>query len=84
MKNVTVSLNEEVHRLSRVRAARAGMSMSRYIATLLEQDAAIAAVSPEEETRRRLEALQRVFDAPKLDISENGQMPNAEERNARR
>jgi plasmid stability protein len=84
MKNLTISLDDEMHHRSRVKAARAGMSMSRYIATLVERDTAAASPDADEETRQRLEALQRVFDAPKLDVSESGRMPSAEERNARR
>lgn len=84
MKNLTISLEDEVLQQSRVKAASAGMSMSRYVATLVERDIAHRTGQSEEETRRRLEALQRVFDAPKLKISENGRMPNADERNARR
>ena len=84
MKNLTISLDDDVHQRARVGAARAGLSMSRYIARLLEQEIAADAAVSDDETRRRLEALQRVFDAPKLDLSENGRMPNANERNARR
>jgi hypothetical protein len=42
------------------------------------------ATDPDEERRLRLEALERVLSAPKYEISENGRMPTAEERNARR
>ena len=84
MKNLTISLDDAIHRLSRMKAASAGISMSRYVAALVERDAAEPSRQSDEETRRRLEALQRVFDAPKLKISENGRMPDAYERNARR
>ncbi len=36
------------------------------------------------ERERRLEALQRFLSGPKFNISENGRMPTADERNARR
>lgn len=84
MKNLTISLEDDLHRQSRVRAANAGVSMSRYVASLVERDVRSGAVDPNEETQRRLDALQRVFDAPKLKISENGRMPTSDERNARR
>jgi plasmid stability protein len=85
MKNLTISLDDETHRMSRLAAAAKGMSMSRYVAELLTRDVKTTAEIVEDaERRRRLEALQRVFDAPKLNISENGRMPTAEERNARR
>ena len=82
MRNVTISMDEELHQKVRVDAAKAGMSMSKYIAEAIRQtqnkeDSA-------SERQRRLDALQRVFDGPKLDISVNGKMPSAEERNARR
>lgn len=82
MKNVTISMDEELHRLTRVEAAKAGKSVSRHIADILrrEQSSPTAA----DERKRRLEALERVFNGPKLQISENGKMPSAEERNARR
>lgn len=85
MKNLTISLDEELHRVLRIRAAEAGQSMSRYVAGLMEKDVRDNPPGDDEERRKRqLEALKRLFDAPKIDISENGRMPNAEERNARR
>jgi hypothetical protein len=85
MRNVTITMDEELYRLTRVDAAKAGKSMSRYIADRLrqplEQDA-----SPDEIARRKnhVEALRTVFAGPKFRISENGRMPTADERNARR
>lgn len=55
MKNVTISLDDELHRKSRVRAAEAGLSMSRYMASLLERDIAATVATSEEEKLRRLE-----------------------------
>jgi hypothetical protein len=60
------------------------MSMSRYVATLIRENAQTAAADEDAERQRRLDALQRVFDAPKLQISKDGKMPGAEVRNARR
>jgi len=85
MKNLTISLDDETHQLSRVQAAAKGVSMSRFIADLVrERTHASTEADAAAERQRRLDALQRVFDAPKLQISENGRMPNADERNARR
>jgi hypothetical protein len=85
MRNVTISVDEELYRATRIEAAKAGKSMSRYIADRLRQTSSPAEDEARAEARkRRLEALQRVFDGPKLPISENGRMPTAEERNARR
>jgi hypothetical protein len=83
MKNLTISLKEKVLQDTRVNAAKAGKSMSQYVADLLEREAS-QETTKADEIKRRLEALQRVFDGPKLPISENGRMPTAEERNARR
>ncbi|TKT77337.1 hypothetical protein [Aquamicrobium sp. LC103] len=83
MKNVTISIDEELHRLTRIEAAKAGKSMSRYIADMLQtvQQGDI----PEKTARNlQLEALERFLAGPKLRISENGRMPSTEERNARR
>ncbi len=85
MKNVTISMDDETHRLSRVQAAKMGLSMSRYIDGLVRKDILNAEAADEAaERRERLEALERFLSGPKLHISENGRMPTAEERNARR
>ncbi|SFK41099.1 hypothetical protein SAMN04488498_10660 [Mesorhizobium albiziae] len=85
MKNVTISMDDELHRTTRIEAAKAGKSVSRYIADRLRQPSREEPDNTEEEARkRRLEALERFFAGPKLNISENGRMPTAEERNARR
>lgn len=84
MKNVTISMDDDLYRTTRIEAAKAGKSMSRHIADRLRRDSSSATADKAEERKRRLEALQRVFDAPMWDVTENGQMPNAEERNARR
>lgn len=83
-KNLTLSLDEEVIQHTRVAAAKAGKSMSQYVSELLEQRYQTDRTASEAETRRRLDALKRVFDGPLWDVTENGRMPNAEERNARR
>lgn len=82
MKNVTISMDEDLLQSTRIEAAKAGKSVSRYIAdslrfSLLPEDVRL-------ERQRHLDALQRVFDGPKLDISVNGRMPSSEARNARR
>ncbi len=82
MKNVTISMDDNLHRETRINAARSGKSISRYIADRLRESEPVQ--DQAEERRRRREALQRVFAGPKLPISENGKMPTADERNARR
>lgn len=85
MKNVTISMNDELLREARIEAAKAGMSTSRFLSRLIDrglQD--VRNEASQEEKRKRLEALERFMAGPKLKISENGRMPTAEERNARR
>jgi hypothetical protein len=85
MKNLTISLDEETHKVSRVLAAKRGMSMSRLVAHLLRREArAEAQQSDAEAARQRLEAVERFIAGPKFEISVDGKMPSADERNARR
>ena len=83
MKNLTISLEDDLHRQSRVRAANAGVSMSRYVSSLIANDVRGEVPDSEEERKKRLDMLERFLSGPKLRISENGRMPNADERNAR-
>ncbi|MEO5325742.1 hypothetical protein PV773_20740 [Mesorhizobium sp. CC13] len=85
MKNVTISMDDDLLVQTRVEAARAGKSVSRYLADAarekVENDRAAAAQA---ERNRQLEALERIFSGPKWSVMENGRMPTADERNARR
>jgi hypothetical protein len=85
MKNVTISMSEDLLREARIEAAKAGMSMSRFIADLVDKGLRVTREeSGREERQRRMAALERFLSGPKLNISENGRMPTADERNARR
>lgn len=84
MKNLTISLDDELHKKARVNAAAAGLSMSRYVATLVEKDLAGSPSNEDADRKQRMEMLERFLSAPKLKISENGKMPSSDERNARR
>lgn len=84
MKNVTISMDDDLAHLTRIAAAKAGKSVSRYLAEaarekLIADDAGIAPPR-----NRQKEALERVLSGPKWDVMENGRMPTSEERNARR
>ncbi|WP_163268786.1 hypothetical protein [Chelativorans alearense] len=83
MRNVTISLDDELHHTTRVEAAKAGKSMSRYIADVLE---AAARTAPERaaEGNPQAEALERIFAGPMWDATENGRTPTADERNERK
>ena len=83
MKNVTISMDDELAKTVRVEAAKAGKSMSRYIADTLGER--LRRVQLEEAARKaNVEALERFLTGPKWNVMENGRMPTAEERNARR
>ena len=84
MGNLTVSMDDALIQEIRVQAAKSGKSMSRFVADVVEKQ--IQNTSSQSETRKleRLAALQRVFDGPMWDVTENGRMPTADERNARR
>ena len=77
MRNVTISMPDDLHNATRVKAAKAGKSMSRYIADRLRE--------PELTGDRNLqfEAIERFLSGPPLHISTTGKMPTAEERNER-
>ena len=85
MGNVTISMDDALQRAVRIEAAKAGKSMSKYIADRLREPVE-RHLTPDEMARRKsdVEALREVFAGPKFRISENGRMPTADERNARR
>jgi hypothetical protein len=85
MKNVTISMDEHLAQRTRVAAARAGKSVSKYLAEAArEKIDADDRVAGSSERNRQLEALERILAMPKWSVMENGRMPTAEERNARR
>lgn len=83
MKNLTISIDDDLHRSARVEAAKAGKSMSRFVSDILES--AIRS-NPESarESNPQLEAIERFLAGPPLHIAIDGKMPTAEERNERR
>ena len=83
MKNVTISMDEKLAREVRIEAARAGKSMSKYIAEVVEA-ALKQPIDADAERRRKIDAMERFLAGPKLHIAVDGKMPTAEERNARR
>jgi predicted transcriptional regulator len=85
MKNFTISMDDDLVEQIEHAAAAAGTSVSEYLAEAgrqkLESGSAAAALK---NRNLQLAALERFLAGPKLAISENGRMPTAEERNARR
>ena len=82
MKNVTISMDEELIQLLRVKSAKAGKSISKYVSQLVEKSLKGGTLA-ENSNNAQLEALARIKSRPKWDVTENGRMPTAEERNAR-
>ncbi len=71
MKNVTISLDENVVSQARVEAAHAGKSLSRFVSEVLADHMKL--------TRRR-RAIRDFLDGPLMDLSdENGRMPTRDE-----
>jgi predicted transcriptional regulator len=70
MKKVTISLDDELAHRIRTAAAKAGKSMSRYLA-----EAGLSRVEADERRSRQSEALEKIFAGPKWDVMENGRMP---------
>lgn len=83
MQNVTISLNEEILRLTEAEAQNVGKSLSDYISSVLAENVD-ALIQMERRRASQIEAVDRLRNAALLPLSENGRMPNADERNARR
>lgn len=85
MKNVTISMEDELYRRTRVKAAEQGLSVSRYMARAADNmNTRIEADEKQVKRSRQLEALERILAGPRWDVTENGRMPTSDERNARR
>ena len=85
MKNVTISMDDSVYRESRINAAKAGLSLSRYFAEAAkEKNVASNENQKQQERNIQLEAIDAFLSGPKWQVMENGRMPTADERNARR
>ena len=83
MQNVTIAMDEALVRLTEAEAAKAGKSLSDFISELVARQIESPPATNGGENPQ-LAALKRLFEAPPLPLSENGRMPSAEERNARR
>lgn len=71
MRNVTITLDEEVARWVRVRAAREDTSMSRYVSELLREQMI--------REDRYAGAMRSFFSRPVRAISRDGRYPTREE-----
>ncbi len=84
VKNVTISLDDDLAQRIRVAAAKAGKSVSRYMAEAGREKIAADDALGREARNRQAEARDRILAGPMWDVTEDGRMPTAEERNARR
>ena len=84
MKNVTVSLEDDLVLQARIKAARSGKSLSKYMADLVTSDVTSEALPGTPDTRQaQIEALERILKGPKWSIMRAGRMPTSDERNER-
>ncbi|WP_187972252.1 hypothetical protein [Aquibium microcysteis] len=84
MKNVTVSMDEAILAEARVKAARAGKSLSKYMAGLVEADVGSVRLPGTAATREeQIAALDAMLKGPKWAIMRDGRMPTSDERNER-
>ena len=83
MKNVTISMKDDVLSELRVEAAKSGKSVSRFVADLVESSMRQSALPAPMSRNAQLEALERILSGPKWNVMRDGRMPTAEERNER-
>jgi len=75
MKNLTITLPDELAQRIRVEAAKAGKSMSRYVAERLAEP--VPVVDEAAARAERIAAINRFLDGPKWPLSdENGNLPS--------
>ncbi|HEV7251822.1 MAG TPA: hypothetical protein VGN97_01790 [Mesorhizobium sp.] len=76
-------MDEALVSLTEAEAARAGKSLSDFISEIVARE--VTPPMPDgEESNPQIEALRRIWAGPMWDVTEDGRMPTAEERNARR
>lgn len=83
MKNLTISMSEDVLHDVRVEAAKAGKSVSKYVADILEQNIRRPASVRPTTRESQMKALERILSGPKWNVMRGGRMPTADERNER-
>lgn len=83
MANVTINLSDEQLSEVRVEAARAGKSVSKFLADMIERN--IVKQLPNQASTReaQLAALEKILSGPKWSVMRDGRMPTADERNER-
>ncbi len=84
MKNVTISMDEELYRVMRIEAAKAGISLSKYMALAAQEKLQRPAAIDDTRRKRQFDAIQSILAGPKWNVTIDGRMPTSDERNARR
>ncbi len=80
--NVTISMNKKLIRETRVEAAKAGKSVSKYISEVLS-DHLDKGTKTGTASNPQKEAMNRFLAGPALHIAVEGRLPTADERNKR-
>ena len=74
MRNVTISMDDELYRVTRIEAAKAGKSMSKYLAGLIDRQV------EKNDRSADIEAIERFLAPPYWDlIDEDGNAPSRDQ-----
>ncbi len=83
MKNVTISMKDDVLGELRVEAAKAGKSVSKFVGDMVEANLRKRVIAGPSTRNAQMEALERILSGPKWNVMRDGRMPTADERNER-
>jgi hypothetical protein len=83
MTNVTIKLSEDRLKAVRVEAARAGKSVSQFLADMIDNNLTNPLPAQQMNRTEQRAALERILSGPKWSVMRNGRMPTADERNER-
>lgn len=83
MTNVTIKLSEDRLREVRIEAARAGKSVSKFLADMIDSNLSKPLPAQQMSRNEQRAALERILTGPKWSVMRDGRMPTADERNER-
>jgi hypothetical protein len=83
MRNVTISMDEELLRRIRIEAAKAETSVSKFIADTLGASLGKSMAATPTTREAQIDALERLLSGPKWRLMREGRLPTADERNER-
>ncbi|HEX2255483.1 MAG TPA: hypothetical protein VHG92_02065 [Afifellaceae bacterium] len=75
MKNITISMDEDLARATRIEAAKAGKSVSKFVAQLLRD----RIENGRDRRSERVEVLQKFLSGPDLDLMDGTGRPLREQ-----